>query len=505
MAARELQLNIDIETGRIVNDFLSTVQAQIPRFVFGDSVPSSVRLLRARPGDGDRPWDDVDPTGKVVRVAIGNPAGAPTAGTFTITYGGDTTTAISHAADGATIQTALNALASITSAGGVTVTKSGSAIRIIFNTAGTRTAITSDASALYPSSAAEVRVAATGSGSIREVVLVRLETTPAAFAELGDDLPEADVTITEIRAGSGSVGAINLIEFSPIPYAGTYTLEIDSDQTLGVPWNADAETLQAAIEILDSVGSGNVQVSGDFPRFTLSFDVSLGDIGEITADLSALLFPVGRAGAINTHTAGMIELLNGSATANAKLEVELYDTDDDSTWTVLQTDCIVIEDVIGNDPASVPAFPSLISALAPGDAVPVNAITVSETLTITGIETPGGANPTVISRGADINGFPSWGSSGIGNWRVFNNGVGAWEIYQTNGFITYSATKTSAALTPIGLTGWTLGDDAVDQPAITGSALVDETPAPPYLRAVGSLGYIKTADGWMQFDLDPLA
>ena len=389
MAARELQLNIDIETGRIVNDFLSTVQAQIPRFVFGDSVPSSVRLLRARPGDGDRPWDDVDPTGKVIRVAIGNPAGAPTDGTFTLTYGANTTTAISHAADGATIQTALNALASITSAGGVTVTRSGSAIRIIFNTAGTRTAITSDASELYPSSAAEIRVAATGSGSVREVVLVRLETTPAAFAELGDDLPEADVTITEIRTGSGSVGAINLIEFSPVPYAGTYTLEIDSDQTLGIPWNADAETLQAAIEILDSVGSGNAQVSGEFPRFTLSFDVSLGDIGEITADLSALLFPVGRAGEINTHTAGMIELLNGAASVNAKLEVELYDTADETTWTVLQTDCIVIEDVIGNDPASVPAFPSLLAAtlaaLAPVEYSGTDPNNIVATLTITDV------------------------------------------------------------------------------------------------------------------------
>ena len=373
MATRELSLFADLDQGRLVQGFLSTLQATLPRFVFGDSIPVSFRPLKSNGNNAANPWSEVDLTGKTVRIAIGNPAGAGSSGTFTLSYGDNTTAAIAHNADGATIQAALNALASITAAGGVVVTRAATgAFRIVFNTAGARTEITADAAAIYPSAGVEIHVSIEGDGSTREIVVARIETLPAAYAELTDEFPVAACDIVEVREGSVSVGAILSLGFSVLPYSGFYTLEMGGEQTLSIPWDADAATVQAALELLTPIGAGMVTVSGDWPSFTLNFDLSLGDVGAMTIDMTGLVVPKGRAGILNTNTAAMIELLNGASQATAKLEVELYDIADSTTWTVLQTDCTVIDDVIGNGPASIPAFPSLLPYLTIGSTAPVN-------------------------------------------------------------------------------------------------------------------------------------
>jgi hypothetical protein len=74
--------------------------------------------------------------------------------TVTLTYGGNSTVGLTAASTAANIQTALNALASITAAGGVTVTRTAgtdltsttTTYQIVFNTGGARTAITAASS-----------------------------------------------------------------------------------------------------------------------------------------------------------------------------------------------------------------------------------------------------------------------------------------------------------------------------------------------------------------------
>lgn len=401
MASRELSLFADLDQGRLVQSFLSTLQATLPRFVFGDSIPISFRPLKSN-GNNSNPWSEVDLTGKTVRIAIGNPAGAASSGTFALTYGSNTTAPIAYNADGATIQAALNDLASITAAGGVVVTRATSGtFRIVFNSVGTRTAITADSTALYPSTGAEIIVAVEGDASTRAIIVARLENLPAAYAELTTDFPVAASDITEVRTGSSFVGAIVSLNFTVLPYSGFYTLVIGGEQTLGIPWDADSTTLKAALELLSTVGAGKVSVSGDFPLFTLNFDISLGDIGTMTIDMSGLVIPKGRSGVLNTNTAAMIELLNGAAQATAKLEIELYDTGDATTWTVLQTECTVIDDVIGNN--SVPLPTSGPAEWLLGTTAPTNGVPATGTLDPTG--TNNNILITSLLDGAAGNGF----------------------------------------------------------------------------------------------------
>ena len=358
MAASELILFTDVDQGRLVQSFLSTSQAPMPRFVIGDSIPISFRPMIRAYNNGVNPWSDFDLTGKTVRLAIGNPVDSPTGGAFALSYGGNTTASLWFNATATDIEVALNALTSITAAGGVTVTKSTSGvIRVVFNTNGNRTAMACEASALYPSASAGIFVATEGAVSVREVIVIRLESLPAAYAELTADFPVAASSILVIRQGSVSAGAILSYEFAVLPYAGFYTLKIGSEQTLGINWDADASTVQAALELLSTVGVGKVAVSGEFPAFVCSFDVTLGDIGAMTMDVTNLVAPKGKSGLLNTNTAGIVELLNGASQTSAKLEIEIYDISDATTWTILQADCAVLDAVISSAPVISPGGP----------------------------------------------------------------------------------------------------------------------------------------------------
>lgn len=366
MATRELSLFADINQGRLVQSYFSTLEAILPRFVFGDSIPISFQPLKPAQG-GSLPWSQLDLTGKTVRIAIGNPAGSASSGTFTLTYGANTTAAIAYNADGATIQAALNALASITSAGGVVVTRASTgAFRIVFNTAGARTAITSDTSALYPSSGAEIRVAVDGDGSKREIVVVRIETSPAAYAELTEDISAEGVfapfsIVTEATVDTGQIHKLSFE--SLLPLGGTYQIQTpDLFVTPGIAYDGDAAEIQAALRTItgSTTSFAEVVVIGDYPNFliqlapgqTVGEGLNFGFYGD------ALLFPSGRKGVLNTNTASFIEILNGAQQATAKLEIELLDDVDGTTWTVYQGSCTIIDDVIGNTPSAETGGPS---------------------------------------------------------------------------------------------------------------------------------------------------
>ncbi len=558
MATRVLDLFADVDQGRLVQSFVSTLQATLPRFVFGDSIPVSFRPLKSNGNNSISPWRELDLTGKTVRIAIGQPAGSPLVGSFTLTYSGNTTASISYDATGDQIATALNALGTITAAGGVAVTRATTgAFRIVFNSVGARVSITADTAALYPSTGANIRTALEGDGITREVVVIRLENLPAAYAELTDEFPVAGITFDVLREGVDGVEAADAIaatvtmnadgritgdgfeiggvpfifsdpaddegeiaigvdqdttatniiekinahstvlvtaalgaegapiesivltaktpgvagnsietdtgdvvfssptltggadavaeivavskivsfELSPPPYAGSYILTADDVGSSAIDAQATSSEIATALS-----GLGGATVSGDFPRFTIEFSPSAGAVGTVAADLSGLIVPKGRSGSLNTNTAAMIELLNGNTQATARLEIELLTVADGTTWTVLQTECTIIEDVISNGPNEVTGGPiyvtmeTLLQLFNPDPVLRLGSHPKSEISPIRILNT----NPAFVSRlmlptddiyTAGISFAPyydaifTWHEStpGLGNWRLFDD------------------------------------------------------------------------------------
>jgi hypothetical protein len=358
MAARSLDLIINTQTGQLLSGFNSTTQnGSTPSFVFGDLTPITCRLVQPS-GSAERPWADIDLTNQEVHVAIGTPGSYPTAGTFTLTYGANTTTALAFDASAATVAAALNLLASIIAAGGVSVTSAaGGSYRIVFTSVGVRTAITTNTTALYPTSTSFIAVAQTGSASVQEVVVIRMETQPAAYVELTDDLPVAAATVTTVRAGSAGVSEIQKLTFDPIPYDGIYTLAYDGEETTDLAWDSTAEEIQAALIALTDVDTTGISVTGSFPTFTITFLSTYANVSQLTVAADSLIVPTGKKGSISLNTTGVVEILSGATRADVTIEVQVVDTVTGDTWTTLQSPAILREDIISNSPASQTAGP----------------------------------------------------------------------------------------------------------------------------------------------------
>ena len=143
---------VDVENKRLVSSFLSTRTTTPEAAVFGDTPDITVRLVESNDDGVDLPWRYVDLTGYSIRVAIGNPGGDPTAGTFTLTFDGDTTAALTINATAAEIDTELNGLASMVTAGGCTVSAVSAGYQVSFDTVGAQNIITATTDGLFPSS-----------------------------------------------------------------------------------------------------------------------------------------------------------------------------------------------------------------------------------------------------------------------------------------------------------------------------------------------------------------
>jgi hypothetical protein len=96
-------------------------------------------------------------------------------GTFTLSWGGDTTAALDHDSTAGEVQTALNALASITAAGGVTVSGSlAEGWTVTWDDPADRAAITGSASGMPGGTAVAVTTVTAGTVSVAEVQRIEL-------------------------------------------------------------------------------------------------------------------------------------------------------------------------------------------------------------------------------------------------------------------------------------------------------------------------------------------
>lgn len=281
---------------------------------------------------------------------------APTGGTFTITYAGQTTGALAFNADAATVETAIEALSNVTS---VTVTKSTAAgiptWRVEFDgadaaldlpsmttttsslTGGSVPVVTTQAATPYTNevqritlignpaggtftlsfggdttsaldfdaTAAEVKAELDGLSSISSVTVTGSVGGPwtitfdgtGEFGEnvdpltgSGASLSGATVTVNTTQAAATPVNEQQQVALTGSPTGGTFTLTFVADTTAAIPYNASASDIQIALESIASVGSGNVVVTGASPIWTVEFIDGLGgdDVDAMTGDETGL-------------------------------------------------------------------------------------------------------------------------------------------------------------------------------------------------------------------------
>lgn len=209
-------------------------------------------------------------------------ASTPSGGTFTITFRGETSPAISATASAATIQGVLRAMGTI---GDGNVVCAGGAM-------GT----------------AAVTVTFQGTLASQFIEPLTVDTTNT----LGATVAVSVVTLTE---GSAGANEVQVLTFYGTPSGGTFTLTYDGQTTAAIAYNADAATVDAALEALSNIGAGDVTCTGgSLPGtpITITFGGALANtnVPLITATVSSLTGGSISA-AISTVTPGVEALATG--------------------------------------------------------------------------------------------------------------------------------------------------------------------------------------------------
>ena len=218
-------LFIDLTNNRLAASDTNLAPAAPPVFTKGDNGTFNLYFLQAT-GIINAPFTVVDRSSTSVKLGIGSRSGLPETGDYTLTFGGITTSAIPAAATAGQIATAINALTSVISAGGVTVTGAlEDHFTIRFATAGTRGSFTADVSQVIPDTVAVIDERLAGSATAKEVAEIQLRLTPAVFQSTWTNLSTTvTATIATTVTGSGIQNEIQRLTFSQKPFAGTFRL-----------------------------------------------------------------------------------------------------------------------------------------------------------------------------------------------------------------------------------------------------------------------------------------
>ena len=265
--------------------------AQNPAFIRRDGRGRSLRFLTPIGAGFDDAGIDA---ASLVEVAIGTPDSPPTSGAFTLTFGADTTSSLAYNITGANLQTALNALASITAAGGVTVTQDSGLYIVAFNSVGARSLITFNKGTLAPAvlDTNNVLEVQAGDASTQEIQIVVLKKGYLAYSS--DFAPDANGSIaaSDIQTGTTSLPQITRITITGNVKGGSWLLNTAQAQVVKVycPSGPTGFVAGGYIILSDSTGTVGIWIDGGgstMPTAVAACDRSIAVTGILTGDTSS--------------------------------------------------------------------------------------------------------------------------------------------------------------------------------------------------------------------------
>jgi hypothetical protein len=360
MPSPALTLWIDLTSGKLLSGWQSISFAQNPVFKQGDTIGVELHIIKNYIGGSFAEYEFTPST--AVTLAIGRIDEAPLSGTFKLNYGTDATSALNYNATEAQVQTALNALASITAEGGVSVTKTSNSFRIVWNTASiTANNLSYSFNELYPTSSIGVNKVKTGSSILgqRQIYQVHIKQAPVAniTSFVNQDAPV--VTLSQIHApaftGDTKVWRISI---SPQPKAGSFLIGFnDGSQeytTDAIDINASSDTVRSILtSAFDAtwsvVKSGTNQWDIATSRTSI-FNVAVSNAGII--EFSS------KYGVLNLNTAEVEDLLAGDAETSAVMEIQLESNG--TKTTITQQNVTILNDLIDDASYTVTQWGELI-------------------------------------------------------------------------------------------------------------------------------------------------
>ena len=334
--ANPLKLWISPETGRILSSPASFTSAQAQTFFSGNDVDVELHLLYGV-GVTSVPYEVSFPAGAAIQLAIGTVATAPVGGQWRLSVSSTETTDLAYNASASAVQTALNALTAVSTAGGVTVSALGGGYSITWNTVGAKPTILAGSDTLTPASYEAILILQAGDASTREIVFVELRQTPVALADTFSPISSPVVTATTVSAWNGTNKVVR-VTVEPTPKSGSFTVTV-SGKTAVVQAFATAADFAVALTAAGVTTSLGVYVSGQN-----QYDAVFSADETVTADGSGLITSPGVVGTLNLATSELIAYLGADASKQASIEVSV--TAGGNTQTLVQVPCYVANGVL---------------------------------------------------------------------------------------------------------------------------------------------------------------
>lgn len=334
--ANTVKLWLSPETGRLLSSPSSFASAQAPTFYSGNNVDLELHLLYGV-GVAAVPYESSFPAGATVSVAIGTVATAPTSGQWRLSVSSTETADLAYNASASAVQTALNALSAVSTAGGVTVAALGGGYSITWNTVGTKPAILAGSDTLAPASYEAILTLQAGDVSTREIVFVELRQSPVALADSFSTIGTPVVTATEVSAWNGTNKVVR-VAISPAPKSGSFTTTING-KTAVVDAFSSSSSFLVALQRANVTEAQSVSVSGQN-----QYDLVLTSNVSVSVNGSGLIASPGLVGTLNLATSELIAYLGSEASKAASLEITI--TAGGDTQTVVQTPCNVANGVV---------------------------------------------------------------------------------------------------------------------------------------------------------------
>jgi hypothetical protein len=384
MANTHLSLWIEPAENKLYKGWQINALAEGLNFRQGDSVEIDLHLIK-RINSQYGIMDEIEfPAGATIRFAIGRLDTPATSGSYAFTYDGDTAV-IAYNATQAQISTAINGLASITSAGGVTVVKINSTtVKVTFDDTGVNTPVTLDASELFPSSSARVITLKNGSVSTRGSFLLKLTQAPCVYQDEWVNTPTPTISVVDLISGIAK-----RVSISPPPKTGTWLATttasirpkvLDANgSTTNVPtfWTESytepfsvtavaADFLYGTGSTVDSNKQGLPKFQADVKAtndYTWDFFVRddyakpSGYTLPLTVNGGGITGYKSKTATVSFNTAELEVLMNGETEATAYLEIEMEESSG-ARRTLLQTTCTIANDLIDQTTYSPLSFSS---------------------------------------------------------------------------------------------------------------------------------------------------
>lgn len=277
-----------------------------PNFTAGDTIPITLAFLERNPqpiNTGQPVFNYVDMDGADIVLSFGPFGAAPTAGSFQLTFGADTTAALAWNISQYDLEVELNALASVTTAGGVNVLGPiGGPWQIAFIVNGARTAMASPANALFPASSVTAALAQVGTANNPAIQVVTLGQLATATIDSWTPQTSPSIGVIQIQAN-----VIQRITIPPGTYGGTFTLTINGSTTAAIPWNAQIDVMTSAIAAIPGITSVSVWPGQNYWDITIA-----NNTDAFTGNAAGLIVPLTLSGTLDLTSQAVRDLCAGS-------------------------------------------------------------------------------------------------------------------------------------------------------------------------------------------------